>query len=118
MWYVTSRSGVATLRTAIHLLLSYLLNYSEKFQPRTSAVAYRLCATDDRRQFITLIVHLRVRTMYVTQRVVARVRLRHSRDLQDRILRCEMVFTRWTPVWARGRCTDNDFIGMAASRLD
>jgi len=80
MWYVTSGSGVATLRTAIHLLLSYLLNYLEKFQPRTSAVAYRLCATDDPRQFITLIVHLRVRTMYVTQRVVARVRLRHSRD--------------------------------------
>jgi len=25
MWHVSSRSGVATLRTAIHLLLSYLL---------------------------------------------------------------------------------------------
>ena len=26
MWHVSSRSGVATLRTAIHLLLTYLLN--------------------------------------------------------------------------------------------
>ena len=25
MWHVSSRSGVATLRTAIHLLLTYLL---------------------------------------------------------------------------------------------
>ena len=28
MWHVSSRSGVATLRTAIHLLLTYLLTYS------------------------------------------------------------------------------------------
>ena len=27
MWHVSSRSGVATLRTAIHLLLAYLLSY-------------------------------------------------------------------------------------------
>ena len=27
MWHVSSRSGVAILRTAIHLLLSYLLTY-------------------------------------------------------------------------------------------
>jgi len=27
MWHVLSRSGVATLRTAIHLLLTYLLTY-------------------------------------------------------------------------------------------
>ena len=27
MWHVSSRSGVATLRTAIHLLLTYLLTY-------------------------------------------------------------------------------------------
>ena len=26
MWHMSSRSGVATLRTAIHLLLTYLLN--------------------------------------------------------------------------------------------
>ena len=28
MWHVSSRSGVATLQTAIHLLLTYLLTYS------------------------------------------------------------------------------------------
>jgi len=28
MWHVSPRSGVATLRTAIHLLLTYLLTYS------------------------------------------------------------------------------------------
>jgi len=27
MWHVSSRSGVATSRTAIHLLLTYLLTY-------------------------------------------------------------------------------------------
>ena len=27
MWHVSYRSGVATLRTAIHLLLTYLLTY-------------------------------------------------------------------------------------------
>ena len=27
MWRVSSRGGVATLRTAIHLLLTYLLTY-------------------------------------------------------------------------------------------
>ena len=27
MWHVSSRSGVATLRTAIHLLLTYFLTY-------------------------------------------------------------------------------------------
>ena len=29
MWHVSSRSGVATLRTAIHLLLTHLLTYHE-----------------------------------------------------------------------------------------
>ena len=29
MWHVSSRSGVATLRTAIHLLLAYLLTYKK-----------------------------------------------------------------------------------------
>ena len=28
MWHVSSRSGVATLRTAIHLLLTYLPSHS------------------------------------------------------------------------------------------
>ena len=31
MWRVSSRSGVATLRTAIHLLLTYLLPFSFLF---------------------------------------------------------------------------------------
>jgi len=31
MWRVSSRSGVATLRTAIHLLLTYLLIMSRSF---------------------------------------------------------------------------------------
>jgi len=30
MWHVSSRSGVVTLRTAIHLLLTYLLTYQER----------------------------------------------------------------------------------------
>jgi len=30
MWHVSSRSGVTTLRTAIHLLLTYLLTYIGK----------------------------------------------------------------------------------------
>ena len=30
MWHVRSRSGVAALRTAIHLLLAYLLTYSHQ----------------------------------------------------------------------------------------
>jgi len=29
MWHVSSRSGVATVRTAIHLLLTYLLTYQK-----------------------------------------------------------------------------------------
>jgi len=30
MWYVSSRSGVATLRTTIHLLLTYLLTPTKR----------------------------------------------------------------------------------------
>jgi len=37
MWHVSSRSGVATLRTAIHLLLTYLLTYFTR-RPITVAV--------------------------------------------------------------------------------
>jgi len=33
MWHVSSRSGVATLRTAIHLLLTYLLHCALGIQP-------------------------------------------------------------------------------------
>jgi len=39
MWHVSSRSGVVTLRTAIHLLLTYLLTYllieTQHIQPTT-----------------------------------------------------------------------------------
>ena len=35
MWHVSSRSGVATLRTAIHMLLTYLLTYTDKGDIRT-----------------------------------------------------------------------------------
>jgi len=31
MWHVSSRSGVATLRTAIHLLLTYVLTWPDHF---------------------------------------------------------------------------------------
>jgi len=38
MWHVSSRSGVATLRTAIHLLLTYLLSYIAAFSALTLLV--------------------------------------------------------------------------------
>ena len=37
MWHVSSRSGVATLRTAIHLLLTYLLTYRCRVVPGLTA---------------------------------------------------------------------------------
>ena len=39
MWHVSSGSGVATLRTAIHLLLTYLLTY---LQSRTQRATIEL----------------------------------------------------------------------------
>ena len=38
MWHVSSRSGVATLRTAIHLLLTCLLTYLRK--PKAARSVY------------------------------------------------------------------------------
>ena len=41
MWHVSFRSGVATLRTAIHLLLTYLLKLNcdeRKYSARTAAL--------------------------------------------------------------------------------
>ena len=35
MWHVSSRSGVATLRTAIHLLLTYLLTYDKTYDTQS-----------------------------------------------------------------------------------
>ena len=43
MWHVSSRSGVATLRTAIHLLLTYLLTHA---RARKCAIMTR-CRPDD-----------------------------------------------------------------------
>ena len=40
MWHVSSRSSVATLRTAIHLLLTYLLTYSDRERYTMSVSAY------------------------------------------------------------------------------
>jgi len=45
MWHVSSRSGVATVRTAIHLLLTYLLTYSSL--ERQSVVVGRTCASSN-----------------------------------------------------------------------
>ena len=39
MWHVSSRSGVATLRTAIHLLLTYLLTYPTRDEHRSKFCA-------------------------------------------------------------------------------
>jgi len=38
MWHASSRSGEATLRTAVHLLLTYLLLYSHKLQLQKQAI--------------------------------------------------------------------------------
>jgi len=35
MWHVSSRSGVATLQTAIHLLLTYLLTASDAYNRKS-----------------------------------------------------------------------------------
>ena len=40
MWHVSSRSGVATLQTAIHLLLTYLLTYKPHWQSRVGLTAH------------------------------------------------------------------------------
>ena len=40
MWHVSSRSGLATLRTAIHLLLTYLLTMAVALCPPLAALRY------------------------------------------------------------------------------
>ena len=37
MWHASSRSGVATLRAAIHLLLTYLLEHLRPLDQRSAA---------------------------------------------------------------------------------
>ena len=49
MWHVSSRSGVATLRTAIHLLLTYLLTYLLQLVLTTALVRYNVTRTLKRR---------------------------------------------------------------------
>jgi len=44
MWHVSSRSGVATVRTAIYLLLTYLLT---RHSSRQSVVVGRTCASSN-----------------------------------------------------------------------
>jgi len=58
MWHVSSRSGVATLRTAIHLLLTYLLTYLRSHHSHNiivngaySKLNYRCIATAHRHRF-------------------------------------------------------------------
>jgi len=41
MWHVSSRSGLETLRTAIHLLLTYLLTYYGRARSSSGSVAIR-----------------------------------------------------------------------------
>jgi len=42
MWNVSSRSGVATLRTAIHLLLTYLLTFPAAQRHHRSTSQYQI----------------------------------------------------------------------------
>jgi len=45
MWHVSSRSGVATLQTAIRLLLSYLLTVTKTRDPNACSALVRLTNT-------------------------------------------------------------------------
>jgi len=50
MWHASSSSGVATLRTAIHLLLTYLLTYQAfrlRATPEATVSGYQRPARDD-----------------------------------------------------------------------
>ena len=46
MWHVSSRSGVATLRTVIHLLLTYLPGRSVLLPRDAGTIAIALCLSD------------------------------------------------------------------------
>ena len=62
VWHVSSRSGVATLRTAIYLLLTYLLTYTDPpLNPSTfvSGVRCKLFSTTVR--VICRFVHFKCR---------------------------------------------------------
>jgi len=46
MWHASSRKGVATLRTAIHLLLTYLLTTKDNLRQPTPPVTLKLHYSD------------------------------------------------------------------------
>ena len=48
MWHVSSRSSVATLRTAIHLLLIYLLTYLPSRRALPPIDRYQIILLDDK----------------------------------------------------------------------
>ena len=47
MWHVSSRSGVATLRTAIHLLLTYLLIGEKPYACQWTGCGWRFARSDE-----------------------------------------------------------------------
>jgi len=62
MWHVSSRSGVATLRTAIHLLLTYL------------TVDTRFVTHAERRQMLTLLPATVVQQLRYRSSVISHLR--------------------------------------------
>jgi len=85
MWHVSSRSGVATLRTAIHLLLTYLLESeriraleAEREQRKTATIRSAACypcqicgQTDVRRELDCTPTLARINTDYDPGSVVS-----------------------------------------------
>jgi len=59
MWHVSSRSGAATLRTAIHLLLTYLLTEAYLLKPGPACVTLNRVVRRDVVGRLALAVHLR-----------------------------------------------------------
>ena len=87
MWHVSSRSGVATLRTAIHLLLTYLLTVASCECPDCAGVVRRSPGSDSQLfgGASYRVRHLAVRSR---QEVLLQLRpLQHARrpPLDDRI---------------------------------
>jgi len=75
MWHVSSRSGVATLRTAIHLLLTYLLTKPHRMQSTSMRYGYAvdcLCVSVYR----PCAVRVLVTTVSLTKKQLKRSRYR------------------------------------------
>jgi len=69
MWHVSSRSGVATLRTAIHLLLTYLLteHFGETFgAPRLLGPTATDPSLRDCRLYVYVNVNVNVNQKFLT----------------------------------------------------